>query len=154
MFFRALFAFLALPGIVAFAIPLFVFNPAMPTGGFTPAGAAVLLVGIVILLWCVRDFYVMGKGTLAPWDPPRSLVVRGLYRFSRNPMYVGVLTILTGWAIGFASRSLAGYALFMTIVFHLRVVFFEEPYLARTHGTAWTQYRASVPRWFGRPSRS
>jgi protein-S-isoprenylcysteine O-methyltransferase Ste14 len=104
----------------------------------------------VILGWCVRDFYVLGKGTLAPWDPPKRLVVLGLYRYSRNPMYVGVLCIVIGWALGFRSQSLAIYAASLLVLFHLRVVFFEEPFLARTHGAEWDRYKASVRRWLGR----
>ena len=149
MFLRALFAFLVLPGVVAFAVPLLVFVPGARFTGFSLAGGVVLAIGIVILGWCVRDFYVLGKGTLAPWDPPKRLVVLGLYHYSRNPMYVGVLFIVTGWALGFRSQSLAIYAAFLLVLFHLRVVFFEEPFLARTHGAEWDRYRASVPRWLG-----
>ncbi len=65
----------------------------------TPRGVPLLGLGTVLLLWCVRDFYVAGRGTLAPWDPPRHLVTVGLYRVSRNPMYLAVLLVLTGWAI-------------------------------------------------------
>ena len=65
-------------------------NDRWRTGG-TLFGWPVLVFGVCILLWCVRDFYVFGKGTLAPWDPPKTLVVVGLYRFLRNPMYLGVL---------------------------------------------------------------
>ena len=101
MFARALFAFLALPGIVAFAVPL--------AQVFDPAGLLPLGIGFAALLWCVRDFYIFGKGTLAPWAPPKNLVVCGLYRYSRNPMYVAVILILAGWAIGFHSRLLLGY---------------------------------------------
>ncbi|HEX2722346.1 MAG TPA: methyltransferase, partial [Gemmatimonadaceae bacterium] len=82
-----------------------------------------------------------------------SLVVVGLYRVSRNPMYVGVLTILFGWAVWFMSGALWIYALCLVVGFHLRVVLFEEPWLARTHGEIWHAYKASVPRWFG-PRRS
>ena len=95
----------------------------------------------------MRDFYVKGKGTLAPWSPPQRLVVVGLYRWSRNPMYVSVLLILLGWAIGFGSRTLFGYAGIVAVGFHLRVVLAEEPFLARTHGEAWESYRQSVRRW-------
>jgi protein-S-isoprenylcysteine O-methyltransferase Ste14 len=63
--------------------------------------------GIFALVWCVRDFYVSGRGTLAPWDPPTRLVIIGLYRFLRNPMYVAVLTILVGWALLYRSWPLA-----------------------------------------------
>ena len=97
---------------------------------------------------------MLGRGTLAPWDPPRALVVRGLYRYSRNPMYVGVLSIVSGWALGFQSIGLAIYTIGLVGAFHLRVVMSEEPFLARTHGTEWEQYAARVPRWLGIPGRS
>ena len=95
----------------------------------------------------VRDFYVAGKGTLAPWTPPKRLVVVGLYRFSRNPMYIAVSTILLGWVLAFQTRTLLIYAVFVLIAFHLRVVYGEEPWLARKHGRQWLEYRARVPRW-------
>jgi protein-S-isoprenylcysteine O-methyltransferase Ste14 len=135
--------------MVAFAIPLLLFDVRVPADGFRTAGAVVLGVGVIILGWCVRDFYVLGRGTLAPWDPPRALVVRGLYRYSRNPMYVGVLFIVSGWALGFQSRPLAFYAVGLAALFHLRVILAEEPFLARTHGAAWDRYAALVPRWLG-----
>ena len=148
-FAKALLAFLALPGMVAFVIPLWM----APTNSGSEAvhwlGIPVLVLGILILLWCVRDFYVAGKGTLAPWSPPRNLVVVGLYRLSRNPMYLGVLTILFGWSLWFGSRGLLMYALILVVAFHLRVVLFEEPWLARTHGSLWDDYRGRVPRWLG-----
>ena len=149
MFLRALLAFLVLPGVVAFAVPVLLFAPDLPLGGFRLAGLALLSVGLLILGWCVRDFYVLGRRTLAPWDPPRALVVRGLYRYSRNPMYVGVLCIVAGWALGFQSIPLALYVVSLAILFHVRVILAEEPFLARTHGAAWEQYAARVPRWLG-----
>ncbi|HEY3520668.1 MAG TPA: isoprenylcysteine carboxylmethyltransferase family protein [Rhodanobacteraceae bacterium] len=106
-----------------------------------------VVLGTTSLLWCVRDFYVAGKGTLAPWAPPQELVVVGLYRHSRNPMYVAVALILLGWAAAFLSYGLFVYALAVMAAFHLRVVFGEEPWLARTHGFAWQQYTRRVRRW-------
>src|SRR5215207_10151519 len=140
MFLRALFAFLALPGIVAFAIPLWwlVRNTRMELQH--PAALLILLVGCVGLLWCVRDFYVFGKGTLAPWSPPECLVTAGLYRYSRNPMYVAVVLILLGWAVSFGARGLYWYTLAVGIAFHVRVVVGEEPWLRRTHDAAWDEY--------------
>ena len=145
-FASALFAFMALPGMVAFLIPLAVIRA--PTVPWTnPLGFLPLVVGTLLLVWCVRDFYVAGKGTLAPWDPPKHLVTVGLYRRSRNPMYVAVTLILIGWAIGFRSTPLLAYAALIAVLFHLRVVYFEEPFLARTHGTDWIRYRSTVRRW-------
>jgi protein-S-isoprenylcysteine O-methyltransferase Ste14 len=147
LFLRALLAFLALPVVVAGLVPWWLLGSADRSANLV--GLAVLALGVVLLLWCVRDFYVSGKGTLAPWDPPKRLVTTGLYRFSRNPMYVAVLTILAGWAVGFAARPLIAYALMMTVIFHLRVVYYEEPWLAQQFGAEWETFRKRVPRWLG-----
>jgi protein-S-isoprenylcysteine O-methyltransferase Ste14 len=147
LFARAVLAFLALPGIVAFAVPLWWMRSTEHMSPVHPAGLVLLIVGICALLWCVRDFYVSGKGTLAPWSAPRNLVVVGLYRYTRNPMYVAVTLILLGWATAFGVRGLYVYALCVAVAFHLRVVLGEEPWLARTHGPQWAEYAARVPRW-------
>jgi protein-S-isoprenylcysteine O-methyltransferase Ste14/pimeloyl-ACP methyl ester carboxylesterase len=145
MLIRALLAFLALPGVVAVAVPLLVLRPR--GAGFNPLALIPIAAGAGLLVWCIREFSVAGKGTLAPWEPPRHLVSSGLYRISRNPMYLAVTLILIGWAIGFSSRLLLGYALLVAIVFHLRVLLHEEPSLARTHRDEWKRYSARVPRW-------
>ena len=152
LFWQALFAFLILPGALGFAVPLLFIASAETIKQFDPLGLAALIPGIIILLWCVREFYVAGRGTLAPWSPPKSLVTTGLYRFSRNPMYVGVSLILLAWAVGYHSPALAIYFVVVAVLFHLRVVAAEEPFLASTHGESWTRYKATVPRWFGRPA--
>lgn len=144
---RALGAFVALPGTVALVVPWFLLRPRGATAHLGVPGGVVLGAGSALLLWCVRDFLVRGRGTLAPWDPPKALVRDGAYRFSRNPMYVAVLTMIAGWAIGFRSSALAIYGVVLALAFHLRVIWGEEPYLAATHGEAWTQYRTEVPRW-------
>jgi protein-S-isoprenylcysteine O-methyltransferase Ste14 len=147
MFLRALLAFLALPGIVAFAIPIYWLISTSRTDLVQLLGLLPLLFGCAGLLWCVRDFYVFGKGTLAPWSPPERLVMAGLYRYSRNPMYVSVVLILVGWAVSFGARGLYWYAFFVGIAFHIRVVMAEEPWLARTYGPAWDNYVRRVHRW-------
>ena len=149
-FWQELGAFLAFPGVVAFVVP-WLLRPAdarLHAAGLLPLG-----LGIVVLLWCVRDFYVAGRGSLAPWAPPEQLVTIGLYRVSRNPMYVGVLLILAGWALAIRTRGLWTYAGAIAIAFHLRVTLGEEPWLARRYGAQWTDYRARVPRWLGLPVR-
>jgi protein-S-isoprenylcysteine O-methyltransferase Ste14 len=153
MFFRALFAFLVLPGVFAGVIPAWIVSSDPRRGHGSLIGLVPMAVGFVLLLWCVRDFYIAGKGTLAPWDPPKRLVVIGLYRFVRNPMYVSVLTLLTGWAVVAGSPSLATYTVILAIAFHLRVLFFEEPRLAKLFGADWTAYKASVRRWVPLPKR-
>jgi protein-S-isoprenylcysteine O-methyltransferase Ste14 len=109
-----------------------------------------MFLGLVLLLWCVRDFSVSGKGTLAPWDPPKRLVMIGLYRHVRNPMYVGVVTLVAGWAVLYLSPILLGYALILAIAFHIRVLTYEEPWLAGQFGNAWQEYRSHVGRWLPR----
>jgi len=146
---RAIVAFLALPGVVAFLVPWLLADRERMVLPFAPLGVILIAGGSGLLVWCVRDFYVVGKGTLAPWSPPRELVVVGLYRVSRNPMYGAVALVLWGWAVGLRSRSHTVYAVAMMVAFHLRVVLFEEPWLARQHGESWRRYRARVPCWIG-----
>ena len=148
MFAKALLAFLALPGVVSLAVPVSWLLAAGRTQVVQPLGLVPLVPGCVALVWCVRDFYVRGKGTLAPWSPPAHLVILGLYRYTRNPMYVAVTLMLLGWAVSFWLPGLYVYAIVVAIAFHLRVVLGEEPWLARTHGAAWHEYARRVPRWF------
>lgn len=150
MFRRALLAFLALPGIVAFVVPLLIASADASNRSVSTSGVPVVLTGILLLLWCVRDFFVIGKGTLAPWDPPKRLVMVGLYRHVRNPMYVSVVVLVTGWALVFTSRQLAAYAIILALGFHVRVLVHEEPRLARQFGDDWRDYRAHVRRWLPR----
>ncbi len=145
---RAVAAFLALPGVVAFAIPIAVGASAGRPVRRVAVAAVVLCIGTLLLLWCVREFYVAGRGTLAPWAPPKRLVTSGPYRFSRNPMYLGVITILLGWWLLWDSRTLLIYALAVMCAVNLRVRLAEEPWAARDFGSEWDAYRARVPRWF------
>jgi protein-S-isoprenylcysteine O-methyltransferase Ste14 len=147
LFTRAVVAFLALPGVVAFLVPLVFIAPGDRTCLSNGWAVIPLGIGTALLLICVREFYVAGRGTLAPWSPPPALVVTGLYQWSRNPMYVAVLLILSGWAIGYKSWPLALYAFVVLVAFHLRVVLHEEPWLARTFGDAWVRYQKRVRRW-------
>lgn len=96
---------------------------------------------LVRLGFCVRR-----TRTPAPIDPPKVLVARGLYRVVRNPMYVGVVLILLGESVLFASATLLGYALLAWVVVHLFVVFYEEPTLRQKFGTSYENYRKTVPR--------
>src|SRR5687767_12402512 len=125
MLIRALLAFLVLPGLVAFVVPLLLAWSGVPASSFNALALVLLVPGIMLLLWCTRTFFVTGKGTLAPWDPPRNLVSAGPYRFSRNPMYVAVSLIVWGWAIAFGAWVLALYALIVMAAFHLRVLLHE-----------------------------
>jgi protein-S-isoprenylcysteine O-methyltransferase Ste14 len=150
MFTRALLAFFILPGIAAGIVPpVIAYVDPWRVAVWVP-GLAVMVAGASVLLWCVRDFYVSGKGTLAPWDPPRKIVTVGLYRFVRNPMYIGVLLLVLGWSLYLSSVVLSAYMLALAIGFHVRVVRFEEPWMAAKFGEEWETYRASVSRWLPR----
>ena len=149
---RAILAFVLLPGLVAYVAPLaLAADDGLPP--FRWSGLVPLAAGTALLLWCAHAFYAAGRGTLAPWTPPERLVTTGPYRFSRNPMYVAVLLVVCGWSLAFRSRTIAIYAAGLGVAFHLRIVFGEEPWLARTHGEAWTAYRMRVRRWLGAFSR-
>src|ERR1700674_1310030 len=99
MFLRASFAFLALPAVAGGVIPWLLLPADRWRTPGTIAGWPVLFCGLCVLLRCVRDFYVIGKGPLAPWEHPKRLVIAGLYRFVRNPMYIGVLGCVAGWSL-------------------------------------------------------
>jgi protein-S-isoprenylcysteine O-methyltransferase Ste14 len=148
---RALVSFLACPAMVAGLVPLLVVRDREVYAPWLPSSLPVLGAGMIALVWCVRDFYVSGRGTLAPWDPPKHLVVVGLYRFVRNPMYVAVLIVLLGWALLYRAGSLAVYAAAVALVFHLRVLLHEERWLKQQFGDEWDRYAAKVPRWLPLP---
>ena len=147
MFARALIAFFVLPGIAAGVVPFIIFKlDPWKMNGWMPAVFVVVL-GIIILFWCIRDFFVAGKGTLAPWDPPKELVIIGLYKYVRNPMYIGVLFIAGGWGLLLGSLALDVYTALLASAFHVRVVLKEEPSLRRQFGKTWEVYASNVNRW-------
>jgi protein-S-isoprenylcysteine O-methyltransferase Ste14 len=151
---RAIAAFLALPGVVGFLAPWLIAGGTLSARAFDWLAVVPLAAGFILLISCVMTFYRAGRGTLAPWDPPRVLVEAGAYRWSRNPMYVSVTLILWGWALGLHSSALAIYAIVVMAAFHVRVMFGEEPWLSRRWGPQWNAYSARVPRWFGPHRRS
>ena len=150
MFIRALLAFLVLPGTVGFLAPPLLGRLDPWRGASSAWGWPLWLLGLFILLSCVRDFYVAGKGTLAPWRPPKQLVTVGLYRYCRNPMYVGVVTLVLGWAWLLSSPVVALYAVAISLIFHGRVLLHEEPWLRREFSDSWPLYARQVPRWWPR----
>jgi protein-S-isoprenylcysteine O-methyltransferase Ste14 len=119
-------------------------------GALRILGLPPILLGAVTYLWCAWDFTFAGRGTPAPIDPPKELVVKGLYRYVRNPMYVGVTLILLGEALLFESAVLFLYAGFLLVCAHLFIVYYEEPTLKRLFGASYESYCKSVPRWIPR----
>ena len=144
------------PGTVAFYLPYAIGTRASALSaigaGRLLLAAPLLLVGAAIYLWCVWDFATAGRGTPAPIDPPKELVVRGLYRTVRNPMYIGVLLVIAGWLALFRIWPLLAYGAGVWLVVHGFVVFVEEPGLQRRFGAAYDVYCRRVRRWWpGRP---
>lgn len=104
--------------------------------------------GLSLALGCVLTFVLIGQGTAAPFDPPRRLVIRGPYRFVRNPMYIGAGILLAGSALFYRSPWLWAYLGLLGLVVHLLVVFYEEPTLRRTFGQEYLEYCRQVRRWW------
>ena len=117
------------------------------------AGLVVCAAGAAIALSCVFAFAFIGKGTPAPFDPPRRLVVRGPYRVVRNPMYIGASLAVAGAALFYESAALAAFVAGFWLVTHLFVVIYEEPTLRRIFGPEYLEYCRHVHRWLPSTNR-
>ncbi len=140
------------PGTVAVIIPRWIVGgfcipPGVPA---TWIGAILCSLGAAIYLRCAWKFAVRGLGTPAPIAPTKFLVTRGLHRYVRNPMYVGVALLILGEGTIFRSFHLVLYAALMLLTAHIFVVFYEEPTLHRQFGESYDEYRHDVPRWIPR----
>jgi len=144
--------FILAPGMVAGFIPLALLRtgPQIQTGFLAYAAFPLWVIGTTVLVWCFWDFLVKGKGTPAPIDPPKELVVSGLYKYVRNPMYVGILLVILGHFLWFGYWNLLIYAAVVFTTFSTFVIFYEEPTLKRNFGAAYEDYRKRVPRWIPR----
>lgn len=144
---------LLLPGLIAAYAPYWwIVGPSRVASLWPPSGAhmfalAPITIGVAVYVLCAWRFAVDGLGTPAPWDPPRQLVTTGLYRLARNPMYVGIVTLLLGEAWLTASPAMLAYAACVAVAFHLRVVLYEEPVLRQLFGEAFGAYARRVRRW-------
>ncbi len=139
---------IVVPGTVAVYLPLFlVQDRSAGSIAVTLLGSSLVAAGGAIYLWCVWDFATFGRGTPAPIDAPRKLVVRGLYRYTRNPMYLGVLTVISGWAVVFQSLALVLYAVVVWVCFQAFILLYEEPHLRRVFGAEYEAYCQRVSRW-------
>ncbi len=155
LFLRSLFFTILFPGTATLLVPYWIVSrepPGLP-GAWNwlhYAGLPVIALGAWVLLRCIWDFYAAGRGTLAPVDPPTKLVVRGLYRYVRNPMYVGVVLILFGEAVFFRSVTLLVYSGIFFGIVHIFVVDYEEPTLRSKFGESYENYCRSTHRWLPR----
>lgn len=119
------------------------------------AGLILVAAGVGLMAWCVTTFAVIGRGTPAPFDPPRRLVRSGPYGVVRNPMYIGAGSTLMGAALYYGSLVLLALVLAFGVAASLFVRFYEEPTLTRLFGSDYRAYRERVPRWWPgrRPDR-
>ena len=141
------------PGVVAGYLPLVVIGrDGQRPGGWSYIGVVPVAIGLLIYAWTAFDFAWTGRGTPAPIDPPRRLVVRGLYRYVRNPMYGGVLLVIMGEGLMRRSWQTIEYAFAVAFMFGALVLGLEEPLLRSQFGTAYSNYCAEVPRWLPRRS--
>ena len=155
---KTLLFLIVVPGNVLFLIPYQIVatvdRSAQPFSAGRDVALILWLVGGVGILWCAKDFVFNGQGTPAPLDPPKELVVVGLYRYVHNPMYVGVVLVLLGHFLWFQTWWLLVYASGVLLGFHGFVIFYEEPALRQRFGEAAKRYAQTVPRWIPRLRRS
>ncbi len=111
-------------------------------------GMVIGIAGAIVALWCIFTFAFVGKGTPAPFDPPRRLVVKGPYHFVRNPMYIGAGLALASAALFYESTPLLGYTGIFFLITHLFILWYEEPALRRTFGQEYETYCRQVNRWW------
>lgn len=142
-------------GLVLIFLPARVLSSSgilVPTaiGRWQVAGMLLGAAGAALALSCIFAFVFVGRGTPAPFDPPRRLVVQGPYRFVRNPMYIGAGLALAGVALFYQSFALLGYTGVFFLVTHLFVAAYEEPTLRRTFGNDYKAYCEKAGRWWPR----
>jgi protein-S-isoprenylcysteine O-methyltransferase Ste14 len=153
LFLRNLFFTLLQPGVVAGLIPYLIvrntfrslFSASFQAQQYS--GIVIWMLGILIMTHCIIRFATDGQGTLSPADPTKRLVISGLYNYSRNPMYVGVMLILIGEAVFCQSAHLWIYSGIIFIAFYLFTVFWEEPRLRNDFGEEYVAYCRKVGRW-------
>ena len=143
------------PGTLAVYIPWTITRwrfapPLLGITAFRILGALMIAAGLTVLLDSFARFAIQGLGTPAPVAPPQRLVVTGLYRYVRNPMYVAVSSLIFGQGLLFGSASLLRYGLIVWLGFFAFVLLYEEPTLRRKFGDEYRQYCTRVPRWIPR----
>lgn len=140
------------PGILAVYFPLAItrWRVPQPLSALQWCGVALIVAATPVLLESVIRFVRDGRGTLAPMVPTDALVVNGLYRYVRNPMYVAVLTAVLGQAMFFKNSGLLIYLAILFCGFHLFITAYEEPTLRKKYGASYETFCNTVPRWLPR----
>src|SRR6516225_1625466 len=141
------------PGVVAGLVPWWLTQ--WRVGATCPVpvrvlGAVATGAGVSVLLGAFAQFAFQGRGTPAPPAPTEQLVVRGLYRYVRNPMYLAVLAVITGQALLLSRPILLGYAAAVAAAFIAFVYGYEQPTLTRRYGAQYQAYQRAVPGWWPR----
>jgi protein-S-isoprenylcysteine O-methyltransferase Ste14 len=159
---RHLRAIILLPGMVTLVIPaMILWRTEIDSSGLwqsVPAtkiilpviGVICIWLGLVLMTATIRLFATVGEGTLAPWEPPQRLVVRGVYRHVRNPMISGVLFVLLGESVLTASAPLFRWFLIFAVINAIYIPLLEEPMLVNRFGDDYVTYKRNVPRWIPR----
>jgi len=152
----AIFAIIA-PGTVAGIVPWWISRwklqaPFLHFYGFRVIGVVLIVAGLPVLLDSFAGFALQGLGTPAPILPTRHLVVTGLYRYVRNPMYVAVVGLIAGQALLLGNRTLLFYGMVVWLCFHAFVLFYEEPVLRKKYAAVYEEFCQNVPRWIPRLS--
>ena len=140
-----------LPITVLVIVPLWVEKNWTVTAGFHLfAGSITILLGLTIMAFTISSFIRIGKGTLAPWSPPKKLVIKGLYRYVRNPMILGVLTVLLGETLALWSDNILVWAGEFFIINIIYFIIYEEPGLKKRFGDEYLEYKKHVSMWIPR----
>ena len=144
-----------MPGTFAVLVPVVLAaDRAAAMGATLWLALCLFALGTVVYLRAAWDFGAFGRGTPAPFDAPKRLVTLGFYRYTRNPMYVAVLTVVAGWAVLFAAAVLVAYGVVLFVVFSLFIRLYEEPRLSKEFGKEYPPYMSRVGRWLPRRPRA
>ena len=147
---KQIFSFI-LPFTVLVIVPLWIEkNRTLQMSVHLFAGLIVILVGLTIMVITISSFIRIGKGTLAPWSPTKKLVVKGLYKYVRNPMILGVFTVLLGEALTLWSKNILAWAGTFFIINTIYFIIYEEPDLEKKFGDDYREYKKHVSRWLPR----
>lgn len=149
------FFLLLAPGLVAGLVPWWLSHwhlqpPLLGLSAFRLAGVLLIAAGVPVILDSFARFALQGLGTPAPVLPTKHLVITGLYRYVRNPMYVGVTSTILGQGLLLGSKRILDYGFVVWLAFHLFVLAYEEPRLRSTFGGEYAEFRSNVPRWIPR----
>ena len=159
--FKLIFFTIVIPGFVVGYVPYTLYNyrQVFEIGIFRYVGLILMILGVSLYIWSAMNFLLRGKGTPAIWftkqlkfligQEPIKLVSTGLYKISRNPMYLGVLNIVLGLSIFFESKTILIYSVILGVFFHLVIILLEEPHLKAKFGQEYETYFEQTNRWFG-----